>query len=104
MKKIKFTLTFFLFVFFAVPYVFANPSQLKVVGDQIVTASGGCTLRLTGVDIDSLEWEAPPGDGPAGGNGILTQVNEAIKYWNVNCIRIPLDQDWWDGNAQPAPR
>jgi len=29
-------------------------------------------------------------------------VNEAIKYWNVNVIRVPVDQDWWDGNAQSS--
>ncbi len=81
----------------------AAPPQLKVVGNQIVTASGGCTVRLTGVNLDSLEWEAQPGDGPSGGDGVLTQLQEAVKYWNVNCVRIPLDQDWWDGNAQTTP-
>ena len=81
----------------------AAPPQLKVVGNQIVTASGGCTVRLTGVNLDSLEWEAQPGDGPSGGDGVMTQLQEAVKYWNVNCVRIPLDQDWWDGNAQTTP-
>ena len=81
----------------------ASPPLLKVSGNQIVTASGGCTVRLTGVDIDSLEWEAQPGDGPSGGDGVMTQLQEAVQYWNVNCVRIPLDQDWWDGNAQTTP-
>lgn len=85
---------------FGGPLAQAAPPLLKVVGNQIVTASGGCTVRLVGVNIDSLEWNAA-GDGPAGG-GILAQVNEAIKYWNVNLIRIALDQDWWDGNAQSS--
>jgi hypothetical protein len=100
MKKIKLTFTSFLFIFFAMSSVFAAPPQLKVVGNQIVTASGGCTVRLTGVNLDSLEWDINPGDTPAGGNGVMTMLQEAVQYWNVNCVRIPLDQDWWDGNTQ----
>ncbi len=80
----------------------AAPPLLKVSGNEIVTASGGCTVRLTGVNLDSLEWDVPPGDNPAGGDGVLTMLQEAVKYWNVNCVRIPLDQDWWDGNAQSS--
>ncbi|HTC19289.1 MAG TPA: cellulase family glycosylhydrolase, partial [bacterium] len=101
MKLSRFSFLVGLVLFVAASTTQAAPPQLKVVGDEIVTASGGCTVRLTGVNIDSLEWNAA-GDGPTGG-GILAQVNEAIKYWNVNVIRIPLDQDWWDGNAQTTP-
>ncbi len=30
----------------------AAPPLLKVSGNEIVTASGGCTVRLTGVNLD----------------------------------------------------
>ena len=36
----------------------AAPPMLKVSGNQIVTANGGCTVRLTGVNCDSLEWDS----------------------------------------------
>ena len=78
----------------------AAPPMLKVSGNQIVTANGGCTVRLTGVNCDSLEWDTA-GEFPAGGS-FLSMVNEAIQYWKVNVVRIPLDQDWWDGNAQSS--
>ena len=80
---------------------FALPPQLKVQGNELVTASGGCTVRLTGVNVDSTEWDAA-GDFPSGGS-FMTQVQEAVQYWNVNLIRVALDQDWWDGNAQTSP-
>src|SRR5665213_649864 len=102
MKQIKLIINIFIFVFLTTASVFAMPPQLKVVGNQIVTASGGCTVRLTGVNLDSLEWDVPPGDSPAGGNGVMTMLQEAVQYWNVNCVRVPLDQDWWDGNAQSS--
>src|ERR1700722_10367315 len=70
---------------------FALPPQLKVQGNELVTASGGCTVRLTGVNVDSTEWDAA-GDFPAGGS-FMTQVQEAVSYWNVNLIRVAIDQD-----------
>ena len=80
----------------------ANPPQLKVQGNALVTASGGCTVRLTGVNVDSTEWMAA-GDFPSGGS-FMTQVQEAVQYWNVNLIRVAIDQDWWDGFAQSSRR
>jgi hypothetical protein len=98
-KSLLIILVVFSFVFLSIPSAFATPPLLKVSGNQIVTASGGCTVRLVGVDLDSLEWDVPPGDGPGGGDGVMTQLQEAVQYCNVNCVRVPLDQDWWDGNT-----
>ncbi|HVM33464.1 MAG TPA: cellulase family glycosylhydrolase [bacterium] len=94
----SFWLTFlFLSVYIQVQ---AAPPQLKVQGNQLVTASGGCTVRLTGVNVDSTEWDAA-GEAPTGGS-FMTQVQEAVGYWNVNLIRVAIDQDWWDGFAQSS--
>jgi len=74
--------------------VLAQPAQLKVVGNQLVTASGGCTVQLKGVNIDSLEYNSV-GEGPTG--GILAAMQEAVTAWGANIIRLPLCQDRWFG-------
>ena len=73
----------------------AMPSTLHTSGTSILNAQG-CAVRLVGCDIDSLEWD-PLGYGPSGGSGIAITVQEAISYWHVNCIRIPLNEDYWFG-------
>lgn len=75
--------------------------MLKVSGNQIVTANGGCNVRLVGVNVDCLEWSAN-GQQTTNGitEGILQTVQEAATAWKANCVRIAIDQDWWDGNAQ----
>jgi hypothetical protein len=77
--------------------------MLKVSGNQIVTANGGCTVRLVGVNVDCLEWSAN-GQQTTNGitEGILQTVQEAAAAWKANCVRIAIDQDWWDGNAQSS--
>ncbi|MGH7441088.1 MAG: cellulase family glycosylhydrolase, partial [bacterium] len=74
------------------------PLQLHVSGKQVLNSSG-CVVRLVGVNIDSLEWN-PTGADPTGApTSITLTVEEAIKYWNVNFIRIPLSQDFWNGST-----
>src|SRR5258708_32472773 len=49
----------------------AAPVQLKVSGNQIVTASGGCTVRLHGVNYSGTEYNAtrhPAGNAMSGGS------------------------------------
>jgi hypothetical protein len=85
----------------------ATSAQLKVVGNQIVTASGGCTVRLKGVDFSGLEFD-PQGDQWNGGaptttiNGVtmtnyIALVTEAVGVWHANCVRLPINQDFWFG-------
>ncbi len=73
--------------------VMAAPPQLKINKNQIVEASGGCTIRLKGVDISALEYSN--NDGPASG-GITASVAYAINTWKANVIRLPLNQDRWN--------
>ncbi|HVM33366.1 MAG TPA: hypothetical protein VMU88_09555, partial [bacterium] len=42
--------------------LWAAPPQLMVSGNQLVTASGGCTFHLKGVDVSGLEYSLT-GDG-----------------------------------------
>lgn len=80
----------------------AAPPQLSVSGNQIVT-SGGCTVRLKGVNVDSLEWydnNGVAGEGP--GNSILAVAQEAVTAWKCNIIRLPLNQDYWFGCGGPG--
>jgi len=73
----------------------AASDQLQTVGNKIVSANSGCTIRLKGVCVPSLDW-SNLGDGPPGG-GITATVAEAVTAWNANIVRIPLNQDRWFG-------
>src|SRR5260370_38951242 len=58
----------------------AAPVQLKVSGNQIVTASGGCTVRLHGVNYSGTEYNAT---GQPAGNTI-SGVPIAVGSWEYN--------------------
>jgi len=68
--------------------------QLLVSGNQILT-NGGCTIRLRGVNVDSLEF-SNTGNGPPSG-GITATVAESVTAWQSTLVRIPLSQDFWFG-------
>jgi len=105
-KSILVFTSVFLFGFLPVGSAFATSAQLKISGNQIVTASGGCTVRLKGVDMSGLEY-SPSGDGGTGAptttiSGVnmtnyVALLDEAVTVWHVNCIRLPLNQDYWFG-------
>jgi hypothetical protein len=78
--------------------LFAAPPQLAVSGTQFVNAATGCPVRLTGVNVDGLEWRADGEGPPAGGGGDMTQsIAVAVNTWKANIVRIPLNQDFWFG-------
>ena len=66
-------------------------SELHVEGKYIRT-SKGTAVRLTGVNIPSLEWSNE-------GEHISQSIQIAIKDWGANVIRFPLCQDRWFGKA-----
>ena len=87
----------------------ATSLQLKVIGNQLVTASGSCPTTLRGVDISGLEYNKI---GDSGGNGsslpttnidgvgmynMEAAVAEAVTVWGANFVRLPLNQDFWFG-------
>ncbi len=72
----------------------AGPKQLRVKGNQVVQAdSPGKVVRLTGMNIPSLEW-------CSGGEHVMESLVEAKKNWNSNVIRVPLSVARWYGCEQ----
>lgn len=65
-------------------------AQLKVEGNKVVNAATGELVRLTGVNVPSLEWSST-------GEHIYTSVAEACDNWNANVIRLPLSSARWFG-------
>ncbi len=83
----------FLFSLLAIPAAQAAPPQLRTQGSEIVTASGGCTIRLRGINYSGLEYN-PQGQ-PAG--NMMSGITVAVANWKVNVIRLPINQDYWFG-------
>ena len=65
----------------------AAPPQLETQGNQIVVKATGEPVRLTGVNIPSLEW--------GGGENLLTSLQVAVDDWKANVIRLPVSGDSW---------
>jgi hypothetical protein len=75
----------------ALPAADKVPPELHVVGNQLQSASGQ-TVWLQGVAIPSLEWSG-------GGEHVLESIGVAIKDWKVNCIRLPVKENFWSGKG-----
>jgi hypothetical protein len=78
--------------------------ELKVSGNTFVDA-GGNTVRLLGVNRSGGEFACVQGNGIWDGPMDASSV-AAIKSWNVNAVRVPLNSDCWLGldNVDPAYR
>ncbi|TDB83576.1 cellulase family glycosylhydrolase, partial [Actinomadura sp. 7K534] len=78
--------------------------ELSVSGNRLVDAGGG-TVRLRGVNRSGGEFACVQGyafwDGPMDAASVA-----AIRSWNVNAVRVPLNSDCWLGldNVDPAYR
>jgi hypothetical protein len=77
-----------------------SPLAVHVQGNHLVDASGN-TLRLLGIERSGAEYECLNGssvfDGP-----VDTAAIAAIATWNVNAVRVPLNEDCWLGINLPA--
>ncbi|MDR0475719.1 MAG: glycoside hydrolase family 5 protein [Treponema sp.] len=62
---------------------------LHVEGNKIYNDLGE-EVRLTGVNICSLEWSAA-------GDNVPASAYEVFTNWNCNIVRVPLSQDRWLG-------
>lgn len=78
--------------------------KLKVSGDTFVDAAG-TAVRLRGVNRSGGEFACVQGNGIWDGPMDAASV-AAIKKWNVNAVRVPLNSDCWLGldNVDPAYR
>src|SRR5215469_12820638 len=77
----------------------AGIDSLHVNGNQIVDTTTGAQVKFHGVNRSGSEYACIQGwgvfDGPADQASIT-----AIKSWNVNIVRVPLNEDCWLGINQ----
>ena len=79
----------------------AAPSGLHAMGNRIVDGSGQ-VVRLRGVNYSGTEYACIQGWGIFDGPSDLASV-QAIKAWNANAVRVPLNETCWLGiNDAPA--
>jgi endoglucanase len=79
----------------------AKPLSISVNGNSFVNGAGQ-TVRLLGVDRPGTEYACEQGWGYSSGP-IDAADAAAIKAWNVNAVRIPLNEDCWLRlNGQPS--
>jgi hypothetical protein len=69
--------------------------SVHVAGSQLTYGSGK-PLQLRGVDRSGTEYACVQGWGIFDGPSDRTSV-EAIAKWNVNAVRVPLNEDCWLG-------
>jgi len=80
----------------------ARPLSIRVVGNHFVNGQGR-TIRLIGVNRSTFEYVCSSGyglyEGPVGNTAIA-----AMKRWNINVVRIPLNEACWLGLPTVKPR
>ncbi len=65
---------------------------LKVQGNRLVSTKDGKEVWLQGVALASMEWTAA-------GEHILESVDQCIKVWGVNVIRLAVKSPFWFGTG-----
>ncbi len=70
--------------------------RLVVKGAAIVRAIDGGELRLRGVNVCSLEFDATGANWESsdGGSALLDTLSENTR-WNANVVRMPVNQQWF---------
>jgi endoglucanase len=75
--------------------------QLHVSGNELVNARGQRVV-LHGVDRSGTEYECVEGhgifDGPADQESVA-----AMQAWDINAVRIPLNEACWNGDSYVKP-
>jgi hypothetical protein len=79
------------------------PTGLHVVGNQIEDSSGN-VLVPRGVDRMGTEYACRAQGDPSDFDGPVDQASvSAMLTWDVNIVRVPLNEDCWLGiNGEPA--
>lgn len=75
---------------------------VHVQGNHLVGASGA-TIRLLGVNRSGTEYACAEGWGIFDGPSTPASI-EAMRSWNIDAVRVPLNEDCWLGinGANPA--
>lgn len=82
---------------------FSGPPVVRVSGNHLVDGSG-TSIRLLGVDHSGSESACVDGEGffdPP--NSDTPAMIAAMKSWNINAVRVPLNEDCWLGINLPFP-
>jgi endoglucanase len=87
----------------------AAPPSLRVRGNQLVEGPGaGRSVQLLGVNRSGLEYACIQGwgffDSPQPDRVDSASMIAAMKSWQINAVRVPLNEDCWLGLAAPAGR
>lgn len=80
----------------AVPATAASP-DLKVQGTSIVDETTGAEFIPRGVNWPSFEYACVQGWGYSN-LGATPSTAAAMREWNINTVRIPINQDCWLGD------
>jgi endoglucanase len=86
---------------FATQAAAAGTLGLHVSGNKLVNSSGH-TVVLRGVDRSGTEYQCVAGKGITVGPTDQASVT-AMKSWDINAVRIPLNEDCWDGASYVDP-
>jgi len=77
------------------------PPALKITDNKIVDANGK-NVKLRGVNRSGAEFACIQGNGLWDGPVDQSSVSNILK-WNVNIVRVPLNEDCWLGiNGVPS--
>jgi hypothetical protein len=71
---------------------------LQVRGDHLSTLQG-VSVVLRGVNLSGSEFRCTRGDGIFEGPDVATLVT-ALSSWNVNAVRMPLNESCWLGDGR----
>ncbi|GAA1008163.1 hypothetical protein Aple_071060 [Acrocarpospora pleiomorpha] len=75
---------------------------LHVSGNRLVTSTGA-TYRLLGVNRASGEFACVQGKGMWDSGPVDQASVDAMKAWNIHAVRIPLNEECWNGtNGTPS--
>lgn len=83
----------------------ATPLSIRVVGNHLVDGSGH-VVQLHGADVSGLEFVAIQGWSASDPWGGQMPDLRALKAWNLNAVRYPLNEASWLGLTTydwPAP-
>ena len=69
----------------------AAPPEIKAVGNHLENKATGAVVRLTGVNLPSLQWGA--------GENLTGSATQILGTWKANIIRLPINQASWNAGG-----